>query len=275
MKKCAECERLFEKALYNELSDSESKIFDEHISSCKFCAKKFAELRDTLSLVKTLERSGPDEDFMSNFWNELEPKLVKEKSPGRRWNFDISPIFQFNFSAGYKLAGAALVLVIGIIIGRYWFGGTAVNNPPLIKGKDKMTAPVNIQAAEYIERSKILLLGLMNFDPATEDAETISLQHIKKISRELVDEAPGLKAELKEQSQQRLGKLVSDLEVILLQIANLEAKNDIEGIELVKDGVNSKGIFLKINIQQLQENNDHPGRKTGRDNETKKENRKI
>ena len=142
------------------------------------------------------------------------------------------------------------------MVGKYLNTGTPDQLSPSNQGKQVMAQPaVNVEAANYIERSKVLLLGLVNFDPATDDLETISLPHIQKISRELLDQTPGLKAGLKDPSQQQLKQLVSDLELILLQIANLEAKNDVPGIELIKDGVNSKGIFLKINIQEIQGNN--------------------
>jgi len=272
MKECIKCERLFDKALYNELNNSDKEFFEQHIRTCSKCAKNFKELRETLSLVKMRERPEPDKEFMDNLWNELEPNLIKEKLPGRKLNFNLFELLQFKFPGQYKLAGAALILIIGIFIGRYWMGGDNTN-PQLLSNNGINNGALNIETAKYLERSKILLLGLMNFDPMTEDAATISLPHIKKISQELVNRAPVLKSGLKKSSHQQLGKLVSDLEVILLQIANLEAKNDVDGIEMIKDGINSRGIFLKINIQQLLQNNLEW--KNQKDKEIKKEDRKI
>ena len=56
---------------------------------------------------------------------------------------------------------------------------------------------------------------------------------------------------MKGSSNQQLQRLISEVQVILLQIANLEIENDISGIELIKDGVDRRGIFLKINIQEI------------------------
>ena len=78
---------------------------------------------------------------------------------------------------------------------------------------------------------------------------------IIKRYKQLANEAPALKSDLTEPSQQQLKRLISNLQLILLQIANLEEKNNLDGIELIKEGVNSQNIFLKINIQQLQESN--------------------
>lgn len=275
MKECNKCERLFEKALYGELTNSEKELFNSHMNICKKCAGEFEELKETLKLVKMQSREEADESFMHNFWTELEPGLQKNKQVVKTWWLNILNAFQFDFNLQYKLAGAAVVLIFGIFIGRYLLTGQENVNPALYSTKEIKEQKLNMETAKYIERSKILLLGLMNFDPAMDDAETISLPHIKKISRELLNEVPGLKSGLKDSQQQQLSKLVSDLELILMQIANLEVKNDIDGIELIKDGVNSRGIFLKINIQELLESNKGMNNPENQNKEIKKENRKI
>ena len=261
MNECKKCEDLFEKALYDEMSNEETLFFNEHLASCKECASQYEELQNTLALVKMHKRPEPEETFMNNFWENLEPQLetrkpVKKKKALFPWLKDFTGQLNFIYRWKYQLAGGLALLVVGFMVGKYLNTGTPDQLSPSNLGKQVMAQPaVNVEAANYIERSKVLLLGLVNFDPATDDLETISLPHIQKISRELLDQTPGLKAGLKDPSQQQLKQLVSDLELILLQIANLEAKNDVPGIELIKDGVNSKGIFLKINIQEIQGNN--------------------
>jgi hypothetical protein len=53
---------------------------------------------------------------------------------------------------------------------------------------------------------------------------------------------------LKGPGQRRLRELVADLETVLLQIANLESGNDLEAVEFVKQGVENRGLLLKINL---------------------------
>jgi hypothetical protein len=67
----------------------------------------------------------------------------------------------------------------------------------------------------------------------------------------LVREANYLKNELAESDQERLESLIANLEIILLQIANLESENDLVGIELVKDGIDRQGILMEINLTDL------------------------
>jgi len=103
----------------------------------------------------------------------------------------------------------------------------------------------------YIERSKTMLLAIVNFDQENDDPFTLGLPYQRQVSQELVQEAAWIKSGLADSRERRLQELVTDLEVILLQIANLEAESDLEAIELVKDGVENRGILLKINLADM------------------------
>ena len=106
----------------------------------------------------------------------------------------------------------------------------------------------------YFDRSKLILLAIVNFDPETEDPYVLNLPVQQRVSRELVQEASYLKAKLADSGERRLQNLVVDLEVILLQIANLESENDLESIEFVKKGADSRGILLKIRLMDIRRN---------------------
>jgi hypothetical protein len=272
MKDCKNYERLFEKALYDELTHTEEKIFMEHINSCSSCRLKFQELKETLTELKKYQRPEPDEDFMNSFWRTLQPKLAVNGNTQKNPWAKLIYFFRSDFRWKYQLAGGIAILVIGLFIGKYFLAERGDNNQAVTSNKSELAVSetkADLDAAKYIERSKILLLGIVNFDPSKDDAETINLPHIKNISKQLASEAPALKADLNEPSQQQLKRLVSNLQLILLQIANLEEKNNLDGIELIKEGVNSQNIFLKINIQQLQEgnkSNNKQNSKSGKEN---------
>jgi hypothetical protein len=272
MKECNKYERLFEKALYNELTKTEENIFNEHLNSCSECKEKFRDLQETINTIKKYQRPEPEEKFMNSFWEILEPKLEVKENPLKNFWLSFIELFRFDPKFKYQLAGGLALLVIGFVIGKFIMTDNGIQNRGITSNKYKTElnqTAANVEAAKYIERSKILLLGIMNFDPTKDDAETINLPHIQTISKRLAKQAPALKVDLKEPSQQQVKQLVSDLQLIMLQIANLEAKNDVDGIELVKEGVNSQNIFLKINIQQLLESNKQfhkPGVQAGKGN---------
>ena len=72
----------------------------------------------------------------------------------------------------------------------------------------------------------------------------------KRTSEELLREAVVLKAGLRS-SDRRLERLVSDLELIMLQIANLSTDSDVSDIEVIKAGVEDRDIFFKINLSEV------------------------
>jgi hypothetical protein len=156
----------------------------------------------------------------------------------------------------YQLAVGLSLLIIGIFIGRFYFNpNSSIENnlTTLDPDKNNIQLASTAKATRYIDRSKVLLLGLVNMD--AEDVSPINLQQQKRISRELITVAAELKKELSSPADRRLKGLVSDLEVILLQIANIESEYDLSWIDLVKTGVDQRGIFLKINIQKMQNSN--------------------
>ena len=64
-----------------------------------------------------------------------------------------------------------------------------------------------------------------------------------------------LKDDLTDANRRKLYQLVSDLEVILLQIANLESQNDLPAVEMIRSGVDRRGILLKINLEEMERDN--------------------
>jgi hypothetical protein len=77
------------------------------------------------------------------------------------------------------------------------------------------------------------------------------LPYQKQVSRELIQEASFLKKELAQSDRERLESLIASLEIILLQIANLESENDLDAIDLVRDGINRRGLMMEINLTDL------------------------
>ena len=240
-------------ALYGELGPSEKERFDEHLSSCPECASEYSVLGATLRVMDRRERPDPGERFWDGYWDRLETRLEREetvKVPGPSLGARLGRVFSGLPRWSYQAAGAVALLLVGILI------GSRLINPPGGGAGGKIaaisaSAGAVVNAENFIDRSKVLLLGLINHNPATEDAYAFDLGGKKTMSRVLAAEAPALRNALTERGQRRLRDLVSDLEVIMMQIANLESGQDVEGVELIKQGVDRRGIFLKIDLDRM------------------------
>lgn len=260
MSKCAKCRGLMAGALYDDLTPGERASFDAHLAACPSCAAEYEAMTETKKALGRRERTDPGPEFWEGYWDRLEKRLDAEPSPvrastgGRRRPF--RP-FAFAPAWAFRAAGAVALVAAGIFIGR------ALSRPPAPgiartgpaagvpgPGVEQVSAPA-ARARDYFERSKLILLGLVNYDPADSDVYGLDLPRQKELSRALVSEAGGLKSDLKSPAQRRLRELVADLETILVQIANLEESDDLAGVELVKRGVEEKGIFLKLNLTEM------------------------
>jgi hypothetical protein len=242
VKDCNEIRTLFADALYGDLSDDAKRSLDEHLQRCPKCSAIFKKLTRTVSLMERHERVDPGDEFWNGYWDRLSERMDIKKPSRHAWWMA-------------RAAAVLLLIGIGVVIGRYYFrptpsisqnvgSATSTPTPPEISNVDQ-------RVSQFLGRSQVLLLGLVNFDPQKEDLSAVNWQQQKKVSQDLILQAKTLQGELVSPEQRRLQKLVSDLEVVLLQIANLEAQHDLPGIELVKSGVDRKAILLKINLELM------------------------
>lgn len=256
---CKECRKRFVEALYDESDAGRRAELDAHLQSCAGCAAEYRRLEQTLRIMDMRVQPQPVSDYWSAYWDKLAEKLdtggasnpplpAQRETPPNVFRMSPRPWL-------YRMAAAAAVLIIGILIGRYFFnhGGESPRPVPFAGSGEAALQPTSLdtRTGEYFDKSKVLLLGLVNWDAETPEAAALDFPRYQRASRELLREARYLKAALEDSRQRRLRELVSDLEVVLLQIANLEAEDDLSALEMVRTGVDRRGILLKINLEEI------------------------
>jgi hypothetical protein len=242
-------------ALYGELDPADKKAFEAHLGACPDCASEYSLLGATLSLMDKRERPDPGQEFWDGYWDRLSRRRTWEaagEDVRPSWTVRLVRAFSRLPRWSYQAAGAAALLLVGVLIGsRLVAPPPAGTGPNLAAVAPAAPSGAVVQAENFIARSQVLLLGLVNYDPATEDAYAFDMDRKRTLSRELAAEAPALRGALNERGQQRLRELVSELEVIMMQIANLGSGQEAEGIELIKQGVDNRSIFLKIDLDRM------------------------
>lgn len=256
MKTCKSIRKSFVDALYDELSPQQRKTFDQHLHTCDGCAREFSQLKQTTTAMNHRQVNEPAQAFWDGYWNRLQPHL--EQKPTRRkrfkdWLRHFTEIRIFKPRLVYQLAIAIMLIATGIFIGRIIYLPESNQRRQVIQYAEKSESRENAQLVgvrteRYLERSKVLLLGLVNLNSSEDDFYGLNFGQQQRISEELVSEAQFLKDNI---PNHRLVSLISDLEIILMQIANLESERDINGIELIKSGVDRQGILLKINLEEI------------------------
>lgn len=261
MNNCKSCRKLFSQALYSELSEPEHEQFFLHLQECGKCHQEYAQMQKVLAAMNKKTQPELSPDYWERYWDKLDNVIKKSEvsaNPVSEWWQNVRSNLRFEVRWVYQAAGAVVILLAGLFIGRSYFGAENGLEQYAEKGRTSFYSGKNVElvnrTSSYIQRSKVLFWGLVNFDPETDDPFAINIPQQKKISNELLVEAGLLKNELDSSKQRRLFALVSDLELILLQIANLDAEFDLPSIEMVKSGVERRGVLLKINIEEMRQN---------------------
>lgn len=261
MSDCKKCQALFADALYEELNDEQRHFFKDHIQVCEKCKSDYTEMTSTLRIMNKRIRSEPGQAFWDNYENKLtkriEEKEILEAKSESWWRIFIRTL---NLAPKwvYQTTAALLLIFLGIYIGRMMYSPSAseIQQSRKLAGIISQPEPgieMISRAQNYMERSKLILLTMINFDPETEDPYALNLPYQQQVSRELVHEASFLKKELADSDQRRLQNLITDLEVILLQIANLELEHDFEAIDLFREGADIQGILLRIHLTDVRQ----------------------
>jgi Putative zinc-finger len=261
MKGCKKIHGLIVEALYENLGPEAKPFFEEHLRSCPGCAAEFKSLGETLEIMNRRVRRDPGREFWDGYWDRLSRRLEMEKETAAKETPDHSGKRPGRFTGwkphwAFRAAAAIALIIAGIFIGRTIFSPRPIPVEaarPADAAQAVRTAATDpvLRARSYVDRSKLVLLALVNYVPSAADPHDLDLSLEKQISRELVRQADGLKSDLKGPGRHRLRELVTDLETILLQISNLESQNDFEAVGFVKQGVESRGIFLKINLSEM------------------------
>ena len=270
MKDCEEFRNLMAEAFLGDISAADKASLESHAAGCAGCAAEYQALRLTLELVDKRQRPDPGEAFWNDYWDRLTARQEREMSTATKPSARLRmPLAAFGGAIPRRAwqAAAALVLVgAGVLIGRLAFApaGPAKETAagkPTIAASPASSGDAAARARSYLDRSKLVILALVNYDPAKEDVYALDLPLQKRISRALVNEAGRLKDDLKDPRDRRLRELVSDLETILVQIANTAPANDLAAVDFVKQGVAVRGVLLKINLNEMQKDKRSPGTK--------------
>jgi len=239
---------------YQGMDDNAKKEFESAMD--KDCLEYFEKVKMTLKITEKFTIPDPGKKYWDSYWANIEKQLeqvnVQKTLP---WS---------------ALLRVAAILCAGIFIGYLIFGQPDV--PSEISDMDKKDihmASLNKKTANVLEESKVLLLGIVNMDTPSDGSQKIDFSFQKKISHDLLLQTADLKKQLRKVKNRRMVSLLDDLELILMQIANLEEEFDLPAIEMVKEGAENQSLLFKINMERLlmEARQEHQNEK----NKTKKE----
>ncbi len=263
--------RMIKKYLYDyirgDVSDHQREAIDSHLSRCTPCSAELESIREaTKFLDANLQR--PNERRSELYWQHFADKVqhrIEQETQERTETSIVQQILdafvQHRKPFGIGFASAVTLVMITFGIWTLWmknpvsqtssFDQTAQQSA-MNESITVQRASLDSRAQDYIEQSKVLLIGLMNTDTKALGSSGPLLQREQEISRKLVAESGELTSKLNDPSQRRLKELISDLQLILVQIANLGTHHDLPGVEVIKGGIEHNDMLFKINLEEIQ-----------------------
>jgi hypothetical protein len=259
MPKCRDFRESFLEEQSGNLAPEQKRGVERHLAECPDCRAHYEMIKKAFKTMDLREKYDPGEDYWHSYWDRLQTRLAADdrldRSPVRTQSDKLLSFVRLPRWVPLTAAAAALVAA-GIFIGRTlvrpeWQaakpgpGGSAIVLPAAA-GSD-----LSGRTSLYLERSKRILLAVVNFAADPKDISGLNLPAQRNASKELVREAGLLKTDLRNSKNRQLERLVGGLERILLQIANLEGGDDLTALGIIKAGAESSDIIFKIDLAEI------------------------
>jgi hypothetical protein len=238
--------------LLEELSPSERREVESHITSCSLCTKELEGIKDIIESSISLTSEKPSDHRSPEFWNnfafEVERKIKsfevnKHNNEFSLWDWLYS---LFIFHKRQVLAVGTSLTIVSIAITLWLLYVPSVEE----KVDQSVISPTQITELDkkinhYLHKSKTLLVSVSNRD--TERNIPIDLSAEKKLSRNLVLEARFLQ---NQPLDYRSARLIGDLEKIQIELATIKDENAFPHIEMVQNGIRKENLLFKLRMAE-------------------------
>jgi hypothetical protein len=254
---------------YDQLPGEDKHLFHAHLTTCPACAVEYEEMAGVLALMDQRDKPEMEEEFWDSYYPRLQEKIKKQEKQEK-----VSLIKSFcggfrgavfskraPLAAGGKLrrwmlypAAAVLLIVIGIVIGRYLY-------LPPVPGKIGVESNVSPVVAEHFESLRPLLIDCANYDVqetgSGEDFVLIDKKTLKKLAWQNLL----LKRIAARGNDVVLTQVLEELELVLLELSNAEpggSNGDIAGKETigrVREILKKNDTLFKMKIYNKSEDN--------------------
>jgi hypothetical protein len=266
---CKDFKEIVVDALYNydELSKTDKRLFRAHLTSCPACAGEYEEIAEVLALMDQRQKPEMGEEFWDSYYPRLLEKikkqekvpLIKSFSGGSR-----GAVFSKRapLAAGGKMrrwmlypVAALLLVVIGIIIGRYlYLPSVPGEGEKLISSTLSSERKISPVVAEHFETLRPMLIDCANYNAQENGSGEDFVLIDKKTLKQLVLQNLLLKRIAARGNDVVLTRLLEELELILLELSNAEpggSNSDIAGDETIgriRDILKENDTLFKMKV---------------------------
>ncbi|MBP1658709.1 MAG: putative zinc-finger [Bacteroidetes bacterium] len=257
--------RLYE-YLRGDLDEKDRASVESHLAECAPCRDECEEVREALGMLSPTGGQ-PSDALPDAFWtallNEVDQKIAaKSDRPGVRlrfsvWQRRVSDWLTMTVVPHRRLVlGVASIAIVATSAFVTWsllrqspdrpvFAESPAGAESIEPGLASVSAPPETRMDSYLRKSRLLLVGVTNMPDVKGQPVDLSVE--RKTSRELADEARTLKQQTLDD---RSLDLVNELEKIQIELANMESRNEMPTMALVRSGIERENLLFKIRMQE-------------------------
>lgn len=236
--------------LEGTLSTADRAGLEEHLPRCRRCRRDLEELRESTALLAPA-RAARQEPTAQPAWDEMVESILRSTTVLDR--FGASPprpplltgmglwlsAHRSRATVGVSVAVAVALLVAFLMPER-------PEEPDLLHAEVGQIADslMNARVARYLGTSRVLLTGLANGS-----AQDIPMDLVaeRRTSRELLTEARYLR---RQPLDQYSAGVISDVERIMLTMANLPEKDPEEDLRIIQQGVDHRNLLFRVRMAE-------------------------
>ena len=219
--------------LYDELGEKQGSALKNHLKDCSECAHELNHTKEIFSLIDEAENEEIPVGDWEKCWKGVHNNI---QSPRRQKYFGPFPRWAAAASA------AVMVLVVGILIGRFWMP----SKPSVQPDTGISSGYVQATLQEHFESLKPLLKEYVNYTGLDKEDDFIVID--RGIIRSLLIQNFLLMKIITEEDT-NAALLLEDIELVLREITNIES-GDNKAPSMIKKLIDQRDILFKLEILQ-------------------------
>ena len=236
---CSQWRDLLLDAACGELPVESRQDLDSHLATCPACVAELADLKATLGTVAAAMPARPAPGEL-DAWPRVAAVLDRPRRGSR-------------LTLGYPLAAVAAcaLLALGIGLGR-WLQPTPSPHDGIVAGSPDSPAAEVSEYSRFLERATPLLLAVANRgNGATANLVSFDAGTEQALAAALAAEARELGETLAVEGRSREAKLVENLEIVFLQMANAPQDDYTGSLDLVQTTIEQRAILFQLTVEEM------------------------
>jgi hypothetical protein len=250
---CQEYQEKMALAIFGDLDPADERALKSHMELCERCAEEYATMAAALQVVEETKPPRPAPATLDGLWEKLEPELDAVDARARGRTHRLLSSLRPEWGIEPRMPGWALPLAAALAV--------AVAVVFVSRIPSDRTQPIETQAAvdtdtqervnAFLVRSEALVMGISNLDPRRIEPTGYVLSAERRAARELTREAEALRNDLTPGGDQRLVALVTDLEIIFLQVSNIRERRARADLEMVQVALERRGVLFAMSLEEM------------------------